>query len=36
VESLAEGENEKDLEYLRKIYNAKITTSRDLIRGWRN
>jgi nicotinamidase-related amidase len=36
VESLAEGENEKDLEYLRKIYNAKITTSRDLIRRWRN
>ena len=36
VESLAEGENDKGLEYLRRIYNARITTSRDLIRRWRN
>jgi nicotinamidase-related amidase len=34
VESLAEGENEEGLEYLRKIYNAKITTSKELIRNW--
>jgi nicotinamidase-related amidase len=36
VESLAEGENDKGLEYLRRLYNARITTSRDLIRRWRN
>jgi nicotinamidase-related amidase len=34
VESLA-GANNEDIEYLRKIYNAKITTSRELVKQWR-
>ena len=35
VESLAVGENDKGIEYLRKIYGAKITTSKDIIRRWK-
>jgi nicotinamidase-related amidase len=35
VQSLAEGENERGLEYMKKIYNANITTSKDLMKSWR-
>lgn len=34
VESLGDGENERGIEYLKKKYGAKITTSKDLIKQW--
>ncbi|MDG6904499.1 MAG: cysteine hydrolase [Nitrososphaerota archaeon] len=34
VESLVEGENERQLEYMKDTYNAKIATSEVLIRSW--
>ena len=34
VESFVEGKNDEDIEYLKKMYNAKITTTAALAKEW--